>query len=58
MDVEHVLANPDSEDFSQATDRPCVFGYTPDGRFIVVIYEEIDEETIVPITAYEVPEPR
>jgi len=45
-DVEHVLANPDSEDFSHATGRPCVFGYVPDGRFIIVIYEEIDEDTI------------
>jgi uncharacterized DUF497 family protein len=56
-DVEHVLTNPDSEDFSHATSRPCVFGYVPDGRFIIVIYEEIDEDTITPFTAYEVPEP-
>lgn len=47
----------DSEDFSRETDRPCVFGYTPDERFIIVIYERIDEDTIVPFTAYEVPEP-
>jgi uncharacterized DUF497 family protein len=57
-DVEHVLAYPESEGFSRDTGRPCVFGYTPDGRFIIVIYEEFDEDTIVPFTAYEVPEPR
>jgi hypothetical protein len=29
----------------------------PDGRFIVVVYEEIDDDTVLPVTAYEVPEP-
>ena len=56
-DVEHVLEHSQSEDVSDSTGRPCVFGHTPDGRFIIVIYDEIDEDTIYPITAYEVPEP-
>jgi hypothetical protein len=34
-----------------------VFGHTPDGTFIIVVYELIDEDTIHPVTAYEVPEP-
>jgi uncharacterized DUF497 family protein len=55
-DVEHVLANPDSEEVSDSSGLPCVFGTTPDGRFIIVVFELIDEETINPITAYEVPE--
>lgn len=42
---------------SNATGRPCCFGYTPGGEFIIVIYEQIDEQIIYPITAYEVPEP-
>ena len=56
-DVDHVLENYDARGFSRSTGKPCVFGYTPDGRFIVVIYEEVDDETILPVTAYEVPEP-
>lgn len=32
-------------------------GYTPDGTFIIVVYELIDPDTIYPVTAYEVPEP-
>lgn len=56
-DVEHVLEHPHSKEASESTGRPCAFGFTPDGRFIIVIYEEIDEDTIYPITAYEVPEP-
>ena len=56
-DVEHVLENPTEEGISSTTARPCCFGYTRGGEFIIVVYEEIDEETIYPITAYEVPEP-
>ncbi|MCI0361740.1 MAG: hypothetical protein L0211_24915 [Planctomycetaceae bacterium] len=53
-EVEHVLANFDSTGVSQSSGRPCVFGYTPDGRYVIVIYEEVDEDTVVPVTAYEV----
>jgi uncharacterized DUF497 family protein len=56
-DVEHVLANPTSNDTSHSSGLPCVFGYTPDGTHIIVVFESIDEETIYPVTAYEVPEP-
>ncbi len=55
-DVEFVLGNPTSEGVSRSSDRPCVFGVTPDGIYIIVIYEPIDEDSIYPVTAYEVPE--
>ena len=42
---------------SRTSGRPCLFGYTPDDRYIVVIYEEIEDDTVIPVTAYEVPEP-
>ena len=57
-DVEHALSNPSSERVSTSTGLPVVWGYTSDDRYIIVVYEEIDEETIRVITAYEVPEPR
>lgn len=56
-DTEYVLANPDSEDVSQSSGLPCVFGYTSDGRHIILVFELVDEDTIYPVTAYEVPEP-
>ena len=56
-DVEHVLANFESEAVSRSSGLPCVFGRTPDGTFIIVVYELIDEDTIYPVTVYEVPEP-
>jgi len=56
-EVDHVLLNHDAADTSDSTGRPCVFGYTPDGRYIIVVYDEIDEDTVMPWTAYEVPVP-
>lgn len=55
-DIEYVLDNYDYTDLSQSSGSPCLFGYTADDRYIIVIYEEVDAHTIVPITAYEVPE--
>jgi hypothetical protein len=56
-DVEHVLANFESQSVSRSSGQPCVFGHAPDGTYIIVVYEQIDDETIYPVTAYEVPEP-
>jgi uncharacterized DUF497 family protein len=56
-DVDYVLENPVSSGKSRRSDRPCLFGYTPDDRYIVVIYEEVDDDTVIPVTAYEVREP-
>jgi hypothetical protein len=55
-DVEHVLLHPESHGRSQSSGRPCVFGYTPDDRYIVVVYEQ-DGDTVIPVTAYDVEEP-
>jgi hypothetical protein len=56
-DVELVLENPTQEGAGAQTGRPCCFGYTPGGDFIIVIFDQIDADTIYPVTAYEVPEP-
>ena len=55
-DVDYVLQNSESSGTSQSSGRPCVYGHVPDGRHIVVIYEEIDDDIVIPVTAYEVPE--
>lgn len=57
-DVEEVLAAPVSEGRSKSTGYPAVWGHVPDGRFIIVVFEEVDSDTIRVITAYEVPEPK
>ena len=53
-DIEHALFNPIAHDISRSSGRPMVYGFTPDGRYIVVVYEEIDDRTWYPVTAYEV----
>lgn len=57
-DVEDVLADPLSEGRSKSTGRPVAWGYTQEGVYIIVVYEQLDDETIRVVTAYEVPEPR
>jgi uncharacterized DUF497 family protein len=51
-DVEYVLMNPKRRVTSKSSGRPAVYGYTPDGDYIFVVYEEVDDVTIEPITAY------
>lgn len=56
-DVECVLETYESRTVSDSSGDPCVFGYTEDGRYIIVVFEELDADTVYPITAYDVPEP-
>ena len=56
-DVEWVLEQATEEVISQSSGRPCIFGYTPAGEYIIVVFEWFDDDTILPVTAYEVPEP-
>ncbi|MDY0169960.1 MAG: hypothetical protein RBS80_25680 [Thermoguttaceae bacterium] len=56
-DVDYVLEHCETAGTSRVSGRPCVFGYTPDHRYIIVVFEEIQGHTAVPVTAYEVPEP-
>ncbi len=57
-DVEHILSEPLCEGRSRSSSLPAAWGYTPDGRYIIVVYEQIDEDMVRVITAYEVSEPR
>jgi len=56
-DVDFVLENPLTRSISRSSGEPCVFGHTPDGRYIIVVYSQIDEDAVFPATAYDVPEP-
>ena len=53
-EVESAFQNVIDEDVSRSTGRPVIFGDAW-GRHLMVVYEEIDEETVYPITAFEVP---
>jgi hypothetical protein len=57
-DFEQVVSNPSSKGYSRSSGLPAAWGYTADGRYVMAVYEELDDLTILPVTAYEVPEPR
>jgi hypothetical protein len=52
--VIEVLTDPVSDGVSRSSGRPMVFGFTRTGKSIAVVYEQVDEETVYPVTAYEV----
>ena len=54
-EVEDVVENATDKDVSRSSGRPVVFGDTSTGRHLMVAFEEIDAETVYPVTAYEVP---
>ena len=56
-DFERVVCHPEDVRRSRSSDLPAAFGYTEDGRHIIVVYELLDDMTILPVTAYEVPKP-
>ena len=55
VEVEEVFQNATDADVSHSSGRPVVFGDTNAGRHVMVVYEEIDDDTVYPVTAYEVP---
>lgn len=54
-EVEEVFDNMSEADVSRSSDRPVIFGDTRAGRHLMVVFDEIDEDTVYPVTAYEVP---
>ena len=56
QDVEWVLEHPQRHVTSKSSGRCMVFGHTQADEYVAVVYEEIDEYTVRPITAYFVEE--
>lgn len=52
--VQEVLAKPMGFEKSRSSGRPIAFGETSGGRLIAVVYEQVDGDTVYPVTAYEV----
>lgn len=57
-EIERAIENCIDEDVSRSSGRPVLFGETNSGRHLMIVYEEIDEDTIYPVTAYDVPRKR
>jgi len=53
-EVEEVLQDPMGNDVSRSSGRPIAFGETRTGRMIAVVYHEVDQDTVYPITAFDI----
>ena len=53
-DFQAVVNDPCSVDRSKSSKRMIAFGFTDDGRYLACVYEHLDDQTILPFTAYEV----
>jgi uncharacterized DUF497 family protein len=54
-DFQEVVRDPEEIGESRSSGRPCCWGETPDGRYLLCVFEKLDDSTILPITAFEVP---
>jgi hypothetical protein len=53
-EVEEVLLDPSLPiQCSRSSGRPLRQGWTTRGRFITVVWDQIDPDTVRPVTAYE-----
>jgi hypothetical protein len=55
-DFEQIVSNPEYQEVSRASGNLLAFGHSSDGRYLCCVYRLIDDDTIEPITAYEVEE--
>ncbi len=53
-EIEEVLGDPEHRSVSRSSGLPVVFGATTTGRYIAVVFEEIDRDTAKPVTAYDI----
>ncbi len=54
-EIEEIFRSASDADISHSSGRPVIFGDTNAGRHLMVVYEEIDADTVYPVTAYDVP---
>jgi uncharacterized DUF497 family protein len=55
-EVEDVLVDPEKRSTSRSSGLPLVLGTTSTGRFIAVVFEQIDTDTVRPVTAFDIEE--
>jgi hypothetical protein len=53
-EFEEVVSRPDFEDVSRSSGNPVAFGHSSDGRYLCCVFRRLDDDTIEPVTAYEV----
>lgn len=53
-EFEEVVCSPDRSGRSRRTGRPIAKGWTSTGKYVLCVYEELDDIRIYPVTAYEI----
>ena len=53
-EFEEVVLNAIDVEESRSSGRPIVFGPTSTEKFLACVFEYFDDDTVIPITAYEV----
>lgn len=48
-----MLTRPETREESRSSGRLVAIGATRTGRTLLVVYDEIDEDTLYPVTAYD-----
>mgnify|MGYP001027020819 FL=1 len=51
-EVEYVVMHARKYGRSRSSDRLILFGFTETGDYVCVVFEELDDITIYPVTAY------
>ena len=57
-EFELVVCDPESKGISRSTGLPVAWRHLPDGRYIIAVFNLIDELTVLPVSAYEVSSPK
>jgi hypothetical protein len=56
-EFEQIVTFPETRAVSRSSGRPCCWGELADGRYVMCVFEMLDDITILPVTAYEAPMP-
>lgn len=56
-EFEEVVGEPERRGHRRSTGRPCCWGETSEGRYLICVYAYLDDMTLIPFTAYEVRRP-
>jgi uncharacterized DUF497 family protein len=53
-EFEEVVLNSHEVRTSHSSGRPMVFGPTSTGKYLACVFEYVDADQVIPVTAYEV----
>ena len=55
-EFEEIVSHPEEESRSRTTGNLVAFGSTSTGRYLCCVFRRLDDDTVEPVTAYDVGE--